>query len=49
VAEVQATDIPEEIVALPDERAGKIHSQEGRVLITLAEILTLWERINGRG
>ena len=35
--------IPQELVDLLDERAGKKHSRDGAVLTTLAEILTRYE------
>lgn len=38
-------DIPQEIVDLLDERAGKKHSRDGIVLTTLAEILTLYDEL----
>lgn len=39
------SEIPDELVELLDDRAGKKHSREGSVLSTLAEILTRWEQI----
>jgi hypothetical protein len=41
-------EIPQELVDLLDERAGKRHSREGRVLITLAELLTRYDEIKAR-
>lgn len=41
-------DIPEPITRLLDERAGRVHSPNGSVMTTLAEILTLWEHLHGR-
>lgn len=38
-------DIPQEVIDLLDERAGKKHSRDGIVLTTLAEILTLYDGI----
>jgi len=47
--------VPQELIDLLDERAGKEHSRTGPVVSTLCEILTLWEKmrpnyiwINGR-
>jgi hypothetical protein len=42
---MQAADIPQELKDILDRRAGKIHSAEGRVMQTLAEILTLFEEM----
>lgn len=42
---MKAEDIPPELVAILDNRAGKAHSPEGTVLQTLAEILTEYDRI----
>lgn len=42
---VRVEDIPPEIIALVDERAGRVHSAEGRVLSALAEALEMWDRI----
>lgn len=39
------TEIPQELIDLIDERAGKKHSAEGQVLTTLAEILTRYDEI----
>ncbi len=41
---IETADIPEDMVELLNERAGTAHSPDGRVLTTLAELLTLWER-----
>lgn len=38
-------EIPQQLVDILDERAGKKHSREGRVLATLAEILTKYDEI----
>lgn len=38
-------EIPQELIDLLDERAGKKHSKTGSVLKTLAEILTLYEEL----
>ena len=38
-------EIPQELVDILNERAGKIHSKEGQVLTTLAEILTRHEEL----
>lgn len=38
-------EIPPELVALLDERAGKRHSADGPVLAALAEILTRYDQI----
>ena len=42
---MDAKDIPQVIVDLLDERAGKKHSCDGIVLTTLAEILTLYDSL----
>jgi len=39
-------EIPQPVVDLLDERAGRRHSREGSVLRTLAEILTLYDRLS---
>lgn len=36
-------DIPQEIIDFLDRRAGKKHSHDGIVLVTLAEILTMYD------
>jgi hypothetical protein len=41
---VRPEDIPVEIKALIDERAGREHSADGPVMTTTAEVLTLWEK-----
>ncbi len=42
-------DIPQELIDILDERAGRKHSRNGTVVTTLAEILTKWEEIkNGK-
>lgn len=38
-------EIPQELIDLLDERAGKKHSKTGSVLKTLAEILTRYEEL----
>lgn len=38
-------EIPQELIDILDNRAGKKHSKEGTVLTTLAEILTRYEEI----
>lgn len=38
-------EIPQELIDILDERAGKKHSKTGSVLKTLAEILTRYEEI----
>lgn len=40
-----ADEIPQELVDILDQRAGKPHGRNGPVLVTLAEILTRWEEI----
>ena len=40
-----AGEIPAELKAILDADAGKVHSREGRVMVTLAKILTRWEEI----
>lgn len=42
---MRTDEIPQEIIDLLDARAGKKHSRSGVVVVTLAEILTLWEEI----
>lgn len=42
---VRPEDISAEIKALIDERAGREHSADGPVMTTLAEVLTLWEKL----
>lgn len=39
------TDIPQELINLLNERAGRQHSAEGAVLTTLAEILSRWNPV----
>lgn len=41
---ITPVDIPEECKEILDRRASKIHSREGQVMQTLAEILTMWTR-----
>lgn len=36
-------EIPQEIIDFLDMRAGKKHSKDGIVLVTLAEILTIYD------
>lgn len=38
-------EIPDELIEILDRRAGKKHSRTGRVLNTLAEILTRYEQL----
>lgn len=38
-------EIPQELVDILDERAGKKHSRAGIVLLTLAEILTKYDEL----
>jgi hypothetical protein len=45
---VSPAEIPQELVDLLDERAGKRHSREGQVLATLAEVLTRYDEICDR-
>lgn len=40
-----AEDIPQALIDLLDLRAGKKHSRDGQVVSTLAEILTLYDRL----
>jgi hypothetical protein len=42
---MNVNDIPQELIDLLDKRAGKKHSRDGVVLTTLAEILTLYNRL----
>jgi hypothetical protein len=42
---VTPAEIPQELVDLLDERAGRVHSRDGVVLRTLAEILTRYDQI----
>jgi hypothetical protein len=42
-------EMPQELVDLLDERAGKRHSREGRVLTALAEILTRYDELRATG
>jgi hypothetical protein len=42
---VTADEVPQELVDLLDERAGKTHSRKGSVLATLAEILTRYDEL----
>lgn len=37
-------EIPDQIKALVDKRAGKVHSNGGSVMSTLAEALTMYEK-----
>lgn len=38
-------EIPQELKDILDQRAGKVHSQEGRVMAALAEILTRYQEM----
>ena len=38
-------DIPQELIDILDERAGKKHSRTGSVVAALAEILTEYDRL----
>lgn len=40
---MEARDVPQELIDILDERAGRKHSREGSVVSTLAEILTRYE------
>ncbi len=42
-------EIPQELVDLLDERAGRRHSRDGSVLRTLAEILTRFDQMRCDG
>jgi len=42
---MDVNDIPQEIIDLLDERAGKKHSRDGIVLTTLAEVFTLYDEM----
>ena len=44
---MEARDIPQELVDILDERAGRKHSREGSVVTTLAEILTRYDELKG--
>jgi hypothetical protein len=40
--------IPQELIDILDERAGKQHSRSGSVVACLAEILTVYDQIKER-
>jgi hypothetical protein len=40
-----ADEVPQELIDLLDERAGRKHSRTGSVVSTLAEILTLYDEL----
>lgn len=42
---MDSQEIPQELVDILDEKAGKKHSREGVALTTLAEILTKYEEL----
>jgi len=42
---VKPSEIPSELLDILDEAAGKKHSREGRVVQTLAKILTRYEEL----
>lgn len=42
---VSPEEIPEELLEILDQRAGKQHSRQGSVVRCLAEILTRWEEV----
>lgn len=42
---MQVSDIPQELLDILDERAGKRHSREGSVVRCLAEILTRYDEM----
>lgn len=44
-----AGEIPQELIDILDDRAGKKHSRTGSVVACLAEILTRWEEIRPQG
>jgi hypothetical protein len=46
---VTPEEIPPELKEILDQRAGKIHSQGGRVMQALAEILTKYEELRQEG
>lgn len=41
-------DVPQELIDILDERAGKTHSRTGSVVACLAEIITRLDEIRGR-
>lgn len=43
--DIDASEIPQELIDIIDLRAGKLHSRTGSVLTTLAEVLTRWEEL----
>lgn len=42
---MKAEEIPEELINILDDRAGRKHSRTGSVVACLAEILTEYDRI----
>jgi hypothetical protein len=44
---MKVEEIPQEIIDILDEAAGKKHSKEGNVLNTLAKILTKYDELCG--
>lgn len=42
---MKAEDIPAELVAILDKRAGKVHRPDGTVMQVLAELLTEYDRL----
>lgn len=42
-------DIPQELIDILDDRAGKKHSRQGSVVRCLAEILTKFDEIRAEG
>jgi hypothetical protein len=44
---MRSEDIPQELIDILDERAGKLHSRNGPVITALAEILTAWDNYRG--
>lgn len=45
---MKPAEVPQELIDILDERAGKKHSREGRVLTTLAEILTKYDELRAK-
>lgn len=45
---MKPAEIPQELIDILDERAGKKHSREGQVLTTLAEILTKYDEMKSK-
>lgn len=48
VGTVNVAEIPQELIDILNERAGKVHRPEGNAIQTLAEILTKYDEIKAR-